>query len=1075
LRSKKKVNMDQSSLFLESQKASAIHGKLREKIYEIIIFDWDGTAVPDRHAPIGALKTGLEDLLKEGGLCAIVTGTNLDNILKQGIADLSPLAKHGLHICTNRGSEVFNFDSKGQPQLVFRRIATPEEDRALDNAVVELQKLIEKEGMQTDIVFNRLNRRKLDLIPVQEWSHPKKAQFRELLEAVESRMALAGFQGGISHLMKVAEEIAHAAGLKSAKITSDVKHIEIGLTDKSDAAEWITKSVITPANIPHSKVSVWGDELGSFGSLPGSDALMRIPELHDASFFSVGIEPDGVPAWVNHLKGGPPRFTEFLLQQAHLRRGQRIGLDLRPTEDRSWLLEQEGFDPSRERLMESLFAISNGNIGVRGASDFPIPTAHADLFVAGVYDQRVPSQPYSETDLFDSSEERSPESEIVPLPFPFRFFVKVNGDSMEAKNIKRLEYRRCLDFKKGVYFEENLVESPQGQKTKTTSFRICSHADAHLLIQKITLTSENYSTHINIDLSLFPNDLAELYPHLQVFIDGDSKTKPRITELQTFQVSGSHDFVSLASRIVVNGRELLSPQVSAKIAPGETLVIERFVSVFWSKTSQRSMDQAITHSKSQPLTLATNVAQHLKEWEIFWDKTDLQLPSSPGETDALRFNLYHLQSSAALAPQTSVPAKGLTGRAYEGHIFWDSEIFIFPFFLYTQPQIARQLLMYRYNTLEGARKRASEMGFLGASYAWESTVTGKDVTPLFVSISGAPSGKNETHIPIFTGTQELHITADIAWAVFKYWDATLDQDFMCQFGVEILIETARFWVSRVAFYNNQYHLKEIVGPDEYHHGVTDNAFTNWMVRHNLEVAIKMATWLSKEHPSYFLSLSSRLDFSNEEIPKWQDVLEHLFIPSPGPDGVIEQFEGFFELKPVKLSSLEKTRAPISRLFNWDSINHTRIVKQADVLMIPFLFPDQLPASVIRSNYDYYDPITDHGSSLSPCVYAAIAARIGRMEDALRYWRESLYFDLRNIMSNSQLGIHAASLGGTWQALVFHLLGVRLTEAGYSFDQNALTLIPPAWRGLKLKLVYRSRTYALDLANGSSIEIDKEAA
>ena len=214
-----------------------------------------------------------------------------------------------------------------------------------------------------------------------------------------------------------------------------------------------------------------------------------------------------------------------------------------------------------------------------------------------------------------------------------------------------------------------------------------------------------------------------------------------------------------------------------------------------------------------------------------------------------------------------------------------------------------------------------------------------------------------------------------------------------------------------------------------------------------------------------------MNLSKVEVSEWQDVLKHLYIPPIGKDGVIEQFEGFFELQSVELSTKDKTRAPISRLFDWKQVNQTRIVKQADVLMIPFLFPDRLTPAVIEANYNYYEPITDHGSSLSPCVHAAIAARIGRMDDALRYWTESLYFDLHNTMSNSQLGIHAAALGGTWQAFVFHLLGVRVSETGFSFDERAAALIPSEWRGLQMTLKYRNRTYLLVLDTRTISEID----
>jgi hydroxymethylpyrimidine pyrophosphatase-like HAD family hydrolase len=368
----------------------------------MIIFDWDGTAVPDRHSPIGDLQSALERILKEGALCAIVTGTNLDTILKQGIETLTCVAKQGLHICTNRGSEVYDFNSLGNPRLIFRRQATASENLSLDNAARGLHNRIQTQdkGMKTEVILNRLNRRKVDLIPEPKWTSPKKAQFRELLSAVEARMAKSGISGGIPQLIKEAEEISRQAGLSHPKITSDLKHIEIGLTDKGDSASWIARNIIDPGKISLTRVSVWGDELGSQGSLPGSDALMRTPELREASFFSVGVEPEGVPSWVHSLGGGPARFIKFLHLQSGLRQQSHIRqqsdprrTDPTPTQDCTWVLEQEGFDPTRERLTETLFAIGNGNLGVRWTSDLPIPAAHADLFVAGIYDQRIPSQP----------------------------------------------------------------------------------------------------------------------------------------------------------------------------------------------------------------------------------------------------------------------------------------------------------------------------------------------------------------------------------------------------------------------------------------------------------------------------------------------------------------------------------------------------------------------------------------------------------------------------------------------------------------------------------------------------------
>ena len=490
--------------------------------------------------------------------------------------------------------------------------------------------------MQTEIVFNRLNRRKVDLIPEPEVVISKKGAVPGTsLSCGNTAASCRAQRRHITELIKVAESTTKNAGLSHPKITSDIKNIEIGLTDKGDSATWIAKYIIGPDKIPLSKVSVWGDELGSLGKLPGSDALMRTPELQDASFFSVGVEPEGVPTWVHALGGGPRRFIEFLFQQASLRREQRTVSDLEispvPSKDRSWILEQDGFDPSRERLMESLFAISNGNLGVRGASDLPIPAAQADLFVAGIYDQRVPSQPSSETELFaEGYPSQSIETEIVPLPCPFRFRVQLDEEPIHAGNVIRRQYSRCLDFQKGVYFEHNLLESAQGQKTSISGFRICSHSDPHLLIQKIKFTSDNYSAHINIDLSLYPSEFrdlfSELYPHIRPVPIVDASLNPQIAELQLFQTSGSKDFIALASRVIVHGRELKTPYVSTDLSPGETLMIERRISIFWKQDVHKVTESALKHSKSQPVSLGLNITQHLEAWKRFWSVADLDLP-----------------------------------------------------------------------------------------------------------------------------------------------------------------------------------------------------------------------------------------------------------------------------------------------------------------------------------------------------------------------------------------------------------------------------------------------------------------
>ena len=452
------------------------------------------------------------------------------------------------------------------------------------------------------------------------------------------------------------------------------------------------------------------------------------------------------------------------------------------------------------------------------------------------------------------------------------------------------------------------------------------------------------------------------------------------------------------------------------------------------------------------------LAAHVARWSEVWQRADVRIAGSPATEQALRFNAYHLISAADRDPRVSVGARALTGRAYEGHVFWDVELFKFPFYLHTVPDVARSLLLYRHTTLPGARRRARELGYRGACYAWESTVTGDDVTPRTIRLKTT----GET-IPLFTGTQQVHVTSGVAHAVWRYWEATRDRKFMRDAGIEILVETARFWASRSTPGPRHLHIREVVGPDEYHHSVNDNAYTNWMARFNLERAAEGVEWIKQEAPREWGALAERLDLTPGELAEWPAVARRLFCPAPNADGIIEQFEGFFDLEDHSLPREERFKAPINRLFDWERINRMKLLKQADVLMLLHVLPSAFPRNVVAANYRYYEPMTDHGSSLSPGIHAAIAARIGLREDAERYWRESLWLDLSDRMGNNALGVHPACMGATWQALVFGFLGVRFTDSGPVLDPEALSRLPSKWGGAALSLIWRDRLHDIQLS------------
>lgn len=718
----------------------------------------------------------------------------------------------------------------------------------------------------------------------------------------------------------------------------------------------------------------------------------------------------------------------------------------------AWRIEQEGFDPAREHAMEALFTVANGYLGLRGALDLPMPGSDDDLFVAGIYDRKHPERPYSELEFMDVGRE-DPYAERVSLPGPLRLSLAVDDVALDVPGERCRVHRRLLRLQDGLLEAQLLFDVPDGEYLRLTTRRAASLDDAHLLLQEICLETAGPVATLMLDARSADPDLAARHPHL---VPLELSAPAPGLELQRFRtrVSG-FEIVMVSQLFDGKGRRPLRLQRSAH--PGEPLRFWRSVSVFTSRDVPVPREAALAHAeavaRSGPVE---GLRAHSARWHAYWQASDIAIEGSPATEQALRFNSYHLRAAADHDPRVSVGARALSGRAYEGHVFWDVEVFMLPFYIHTAPEIARALLGYRYHTLAGARRRARELGASGACYAWESTVTGDDVTPrkLLLRTTGR-------EIPIFTGAQQLHVTAGVALGVWRYWEATHDARFLRQQGCEILFETARFWMTRSVLEGTTRHLRGVVGPDEYHHGVDDNAYTNWMARFNLEWAAWAADWLADDSPGEFASLAERLALDHGEPAAWAQAARVLFCPQPRGDGVIEQFAGFHALPRHDMREEERYRAPIDRLFDWERINRLQLLKQADVLMLLHLCPDLFPEDVVTANYHFYEPRTDHGSSLSPPVHAAIAARIGEREPAWRYWRQALWFDLGNLMGNGALGIHPACMGAVWQALVFGFLGVRFEHNGPQIHECARHRLPPEWRAVRVPLRWRGRRYLLE--------------
>jgi kojibiose phosphorylase len=993
-----------------------------DRRFRLIAFDWDGTAVANRAEDATPVRGPIERLLRAGVPIVVITGTHFGNVDGQLSRAIRGPHKRNLYVATNRGSEVYGFDEASEPVRVFHRAATEAEDRALTAAANALRdELASRAGLDVHVVYDRMNRRKVDLIPLPEWRDPPKSALGDLLAAVEGRLAAAGV--GLAQVIALARAAARANGLPDARITSDVKHVEIGLTDKADSVQWMMKELAEARGIGVEEILIGGDEFGPIAGFEGSDSRMLIPESTGATVVSVGPEPGGAPAGVDHIGGGPRRFCELLMAQAAR---WPVTLPGVPEQRPAWALVEGVFVLAREHEIESLFAIGNGLVGSRGSLAEGSGLSAPATFIAGVFDAAAGSVPG-----------------LANAPEWSQVSATVNGSPLRITAGKALIHRRILDMRQGILWRQWRHADDCGRVTRVDGMRLASLADRHLVVQSIAVTPENYSSLVTVEA-----------PAL-------SRSAPmRAT-------SGVGVAIVARSRVEGPAGMWASPpppedagapeRWTLQLDLGKSYRLDRMASVHTSRDSSDPHAAAhTTLARAYDDGIEQVVARHCAAWQARWDASDVVIDGDTQSQRAIRFAAYHLTSCANPDDEhVSIGARALTGAAYKGHVFWDTEIFMLPFFTLTYPEAARALLMYRYHRLPQARARARRFGFRGALFPWESADSGDDVTPSFVL---APDGRV---LNIRVGEEEQHISADIAYAVCGYWHASGDVPFLLDAGAEIVLETARFWASRARRGDDgRHHIRGVIGPDEHHVGVDDSAFTNGMAQWNLEAALEIAALVEERWPERWRALAARLGVSAEERAAWRDVAESMYTGLDPATGLIEQFRGYFDLDELDLAALEPRAAPVDVLLGQERVQRSKVIKQADVVMLLHLLWDRFPAAVREANFRYYEPRTSHGSSLSPAIHAAVAARLGDEHLAWRYFRRSMKIDLGDNMGNAAGGVHAGALGALWQAVVLGFAGLSL--AG---DTPRLSpRLPAAWRGLHFAIQWRGRRIPLDVVN-----------
>lgn len=717
---------------------------------------------------------------------------------------------------------------------------------------------------------------------------------------------------------------------------------------------------------------------------------------------------------------------------------------------KNWLIQESEFDDRYLGKCEAIFAQGNGYLGIRNALEESYSGETRNTFVTGTFNK--------------ASEEEV--TELPNVPDMTGMTILIDGHEINLSRGELKDYKRTLNLKNGEVVREFTWNSPTNICVKAIFKRIVSLANEHVMASSLDLYVDKDVSIIiesGIDGSV-TNSGAQHFKNIKRRIYNAKEMQYLSKTTESGVWIAQHATCSLnvdADVLPIMGRRTLKNRYSFQALKGEKIHFEK-ISVIHSSRDRKyegvpfnEVEEILKSDGRYDLqTEFEKGYEVLKEeseakWREYWEQSDICIQ---GDADfdqlAVRFALYHLNIMVKHDDnRVGIGAKALTGEGYKGHSFWDTEMFILPYFTFTKPDTARTLLEYRYRNLFGAHLKAKECGYEGAMYPWECAwVDDGEVTPLYM---GADVVTGEV-TKCWTGIIEHHISADIAYAVEQYYKVTGDINYMEKYGYEIILDTALFWASRVQYNTtrDRYEILDVIGPDEYKEHVDNNAYTNYMAAYNMDQALKIISKLSIENIPLYQKLNEKLNlpYIKEKIEK---CITKLYLPLPNDDGIIPQTDQFLKLKELDLKKYKESKEVLTIYndFNTEQLNQYMVSKQADTVMLMFLLDTLFDKDTKRKNFVFYENKTLHDSSLSKSTHAILANDLGLEEMAYNLYQGALNIDLGTQMKSSNEGIHSASLGGIWESTVMGFGGVRMQGD----DLRIAPRLPKKWKKLDFPL------------------------
>lgn len=715
---------------------------------------------------------------------------------------------------------------------------------------------------------------------------------------------------------------------------------------------------------------------------------------------------------------------------------RHASLDSNRLGNHPWQITETGIQPKDYALNASLFAQANGFIGVRGGLEEGLAGHDHEVgcYLNGIYS----SEPiaYGESAYgFARNNER-----IASAPNPAQLQVLIDDVPVDFTVGELLESERSLSWQTGLLTRRTRWRSAAGKTLEINTERLVSLTERRLVALRYTVTAVDFSGTLSL-----VSVLNSLPPKLQKTDDPRVGAGMSEADIEPIASASSVAEAHLVYRLRSTGFYIASAVHHDLVAAGDVdehaIVTEHQVGARYNIAVQQgdsvSLDKRVVYAAGREHALAVPASAVLPELErcavipfdalkeaqraeldAFWATSDVRIGGNAPLQQGMRFNLFHLYQSLGRDGFNNIAAKGLTGHGYDGHYFWDTEIYILPFFLFTQPQLAKNLLQYRYNLLDAARRRARDLAIdKGCLFPWR-TIGGEECSAYYPA-----------------GTAQYHINADVAYAVKQYHQATQDDDFMRDAGVEVVLESARMWMS-IGFFNprrgGQFCINEVTGPDEYTACVNNNFFTNAMARTHLRYAYECALWMQDRFPAEWASLQSRIGLVKTEPAEWEAAAENMYLPVDDATGLHMQDDSFFNKKKWDLASTPADKHPLLLHYHPLVIYRHQVCKQADTVLAMLLLSDQFTLEQKKNNFDYYEAITTHDSTLSACIHSIIAAEVGYQDKALHYFSDVTRMDLDNNHGNTQHGVHTACMGGAWMCVVQGFAGMRVNHGRLHF-------------------------------------------